>query len=384
MARTSALGLVLAACILVSVTASGPIASVVAPYTFPLFKQCDPRWGSDEMGVNGPGERATICKEGCAMTSVTMALAGLGVAINDMPAQPGRMNAWLEAHDGYMCAAGDCNNLVLDAPSKLSKELQLVGEIEKPPVSEIVANLTMHDMIYIAHVRDRTHFVLLTGWDGDAQAFTVNDPFYNSTTYSWDSIADIIIYHIPSGEQAVKPTTPLPSTAVIPFQYPLYKQCNSSWGSDLIETTTICAVGCLMSSTSMGIGGKQIPIPTSAGGVVSTPGTLNTFLRANGGYNQQNDLFESVVPKVNPSHISWPSDAMHRTNNLPMTAIRGYLAAGRPVIANVMHGHHFVLVTGWDTANADTLYVNDPGFPKLTYSYSQDVVGWRLYNMTAY
>lgn len=33
-----------------------------------------------------------------------------------------------------------------------------------------------------------------------------------------------------------------PPTAVIPFQYPLYKQCNVSWGSDIIETTTICAV----------------------------------------------------------------------------------------------------------------------------------------------
>jgi len=34
----------------------------------------------------------------------------------------------------------------------------------------------------------------------------------------------------------------------IPFQYPLFKQCNSSWGSDIMERETICKVGCLMSS----------------------------------------------------------------------------------------------------------------------------------------
>lgn len=69
----------------------------------------------------------------------------------------------------------------------------------------------------------------------------------------------------------------------------------------------------------------------------SNPGTLNTWLRANGGYTQGNDLIESVVPKINPAHISWPPDAMHPTNDIPMTGIRTYLEAGRPVIANVMH-----------------------------------------------
>ena len=95
-----------------------------------------------------------------------------------------------------------------------------------------------------------------------------------------------------------------------------------------------------------------------------------------------NDLKESVVPGINPQHIAWPSDAMHPTNDIPMSGIRAYLKAGRPVIANVMQGHHFVLVIGWDTADDDTLYINDPGFERTTYSYSQDVVGWRLFSMS--
>jgi hypothetical protein len=59
------------------------------------------------------------------------------------------------------------------------------------------------------------------------------------------------------------------------------------------------------------------------------------------------------------------------------------LEAGRPVIANVMHGHHFVLVVGYDgTGATDTLFVNDPGFYATSYSHADDVVGWRLYVMS--
>ena len=217
--------------------------------------------------------------------------------------------------------------------------------------------------------------------------FDVNDPFYNSTTYAYDAISDVISY-------AVSPTIPggeVPSDPIIPFSYPLYKQCDPRWGKDIIISTTVCAVGCLMSSTSMAIGGKGITIS----GASSNPGTLNSWLKANGGYTQGNDLIESDVPKVDPAHISWPSDAMHPTNDLPVETIIGYLQRGRPVIANVMQGHHFVLVTGWNGAeesaalrgaspysSVDTLFVNDPGFNRDTYSYSQDVVGWRLFNMT--
>ena len=57
------------------------MSASAAPPAFPLFKQCDPVWASDEMGTPGPGERATVCKEGCAMSCVAMAMAGYGLAI---------------------------------------------------------------------------------------------------------------------------------------------------------------------------------------------------------------------------------------------------------------------------------------------------------------
>lgn len=90
----------------------------------------------------------------------------------------------------------------------------------------------------------------------------------------------------------------------IPFKYPLFKQCNSSWGGDLMEHQTICQVrrqlcccsltlgkvGCLMSSVAMALAGHAIPI----GHKLATPATLNEFLRANHGYTSSSALIEQV------------------------------------------------------------------------------------------
>lgn len=308
---------------------------------------------------------------------------------------PGSLNSWLKSNKGYLCIDGDCNNLRLDAPDKLSTRITLQGESPKPSAKAMQASLKTGDTIYIAHVHDSGHFVLVTGWNDTVSGVNVNDPFYNSTSYPYDQVSDVISYGVSPPIQYNKDVnTPdtVPTTAVIPFKYPLYKQCDPRWGKDVIVSTTVCAVGCLMSSTSMAIGGKDITVA----GHSSNPGSLNSWLKANGGYTSGNDLIESVIPKVDPRHISWPADAMHPTNNIPVAHIVEYLKQGRPVIANVMKGAHFVLVTGWEGseqlqtnvrggdayAGVDTLYVNDPGFNRDTYSYSNDVVGWRLFNMT--
>jgi hypothetical protein len=98
------------------------------------------------------------------------------------------------------------------------------------------------------------------------------------------------------------------------------------------------------------------------------------------GYDGQDDLEESVVPNIDRSRITWPSDGEHRINDLSYSTIASYLKSPRVVIANVMHGRHFVLVTGYSN-DEDTIYVNDPGFNTLTYSYKKDVVGWRIFDM---
>lgn len=169
------------------------------------------------------------------------------------------------------------------------------------------------------------------------------------------------------------------SSEVIPYNYPLYKQCNSSWGNDLMVTQTICAVGCLMSSVSMALNGKHIQIE----GKDSNPGTLNAWLRTHQGYTSENGLYEEVVPNINPSRIQWVGSIIPGSK-LPPSSVKTYLDSTIITIANVMKGGHFVLVVGYDPSDLNSVdpkfYVNDPGFNKAYYNYTE-IVGWRIFKM---
>jgi hypothetical protein len=164
------------------------------------------------------------------------------------------------------------------------------------------------------------------------------------------------------------------------FYFILFFQCDSRWGDDYMGDKTICQVGCLMSSTSMALAGTEIPILTTPTELDSTPKTLNIWLKNNNGYDN-NNLIESQVPLIDPSRIVWPEDAFHTTNDLSYHTVASYLDKGRIVIANVNDGGHFVLLTGY-SEDEDTLMVNDPGYTRDSYSYSKDVVGYRIFDMT--
>ena len=363
------------------------LSAQAAPPHFPLFKQCDTRWGSDEMGVPGagPGERDTVCHQGCAMSSLSMALSGLGIQIDGQETNPGSLNRWLAANDGYACVGGDCNNLVLDAGLQLSRgHVQLIGEwggsccggtAAKPSPDTIRSGLSSSSdghLVFIAHVRNGTHFVLVTG-AGVGDNFAVNDPGFSATTYAYADMSDIIVYTV------FPPTLALLSKEM----YPVFNQGDYRWASDLIDTETVGAVGCLMSSISAALNGHGIAI--NVGGVLdANPGTLNAWLKTHDGYSE-NDLIESAVPALSPGHIAWnESWSMHHAADLSLPAVRALLDTGtHAVIANVLKGRHFVLVVGTSaTRDSTTLYVSDSGFLRNSYDLVTDVVGWRIFNMT--
>lgn len=336
------------------------------------------------MGIPGPGERNSICHEGCAMSCVAMALAGYGFTFpGNGTITPGSLNNWLKTNRGYTCISGDCNNLVLDAPDNMTAgHMRLVGEwggpccggdAAKPPLKTIQEHLSPDSdrhMVFIAHVRNNSHFVLLTSFDNNTNSFTVHDPGFNQTYYNYMDISDILMYSI------------LPPKSYVPKYYPLQKQYDYRWGDDVIVTKTIRQVGCLMSSTSMALLAHGVKIDDGTQFVDSTPGTFNYWLRNHHGYDDSDDLKENIVPQVDEKHVQWPSDAMHTVNDITFEQVQTMLAAGRPIIANVMKGRHFVLVVGTDPSSSSLLYVNDPGFYRITYSIDIDVVGWRLFNMT--
>jgi hypothetical protein len=122
----------------------------------------------------------------------------------------------------------------------------------------------------------------------------------------------------------------------------------------------------------MALAGHSIDI----NGQGANPGTLNKWLRANSGYVGDNDLEESVVPKINKARIEWTGKAF----NLSAAEVKKMLDdPTHIVIANVMHGGHFVLVVGYDAGNTN-FYTNDPGFNTMFYTMEQ-IVGWRIFRM---
>lgn len=72
---------------------------------------------------------------------------------------------------------------------------------------------------------------------------------------------------------------------------------------------------------------------------------------------------------------------MHRTKDLSYNEIINYLNKNRIVIGNVNNGTHFVLITGYSNEDNDSFVVNDPGFHKDIYSYKNDIVGFRIFDM---
>jgi len=167
---------------------------LVLTIDYPLYKQCDPAWGNDQMGVVGQDQDDdTICHQGCAMSSVSMVIAGYNISIDGEVSTPKTLNQWLRKNNGYTCMDGDCCNLVLNAPDRIAPtQIKSLGEPLTPALNDLVKMVSQGE-IAIAHVRNRTHFVLLTGFT-QPDIFTVLDPAYPATTYTYDEIHDILLY----------------------------------------------------------------------------------------------------------------------------------------------------------------------------------------------
>lgn len=174
-------------------------------HVYPFFKQCDARWDNDRMGLAncssstcaGAAGRDTVCKEGCAMSCISMALDAYGYLIHGETPNPGILNAWLVENDGYLCLDGNCNNLNLKQVEKIDVygTISFLGEIFKPDFNATtLVKAVDTGLVVIAHVRDKTHFVLINGSVDNGEAYTVLDPFYNCTTYAYEDISDVIVY----------------------------------------------------------------------------------------------------------------------------------------------------------------------------------------------
>ena len=244
-----------------------------------IYRQCDPRWASDVMGVPGRPQ-TTLCRDGAALTSLAMALDGAGYVMPESGAaiDPRALNKWLVGNGGYRCRGAGCADLVPGALDVLTGgRARVVGEW---PASAL-SNTTVCDALeagvvsLVAHVHNPIngaldHHVLLTACTG--ADYAVRDPYYNVSSYARGAVADVLQHEL------------LPPNALVPVPYRLLKQCDPAWGSDTIPAKTVCAVGCLMSSVSMALRQRDIEIPDASGVMRNaTPGALNAWLLRHAG-----------------------------------------------------------------------------------------------------
>lgn len=170
-------------------------ASPVVPLQAPLFKQCDPSYGSTIM--NGT---ITICDAGCAMSSLSMYLNSQNIMVDSQLPNPAVLNKWLRNNDGYVCDTewkDFCADLNLPIVTELApSRLSYLGENEMPSLPQMAKLVALQEGL-ILHVRNKTHFVLMVGFESSMDGtLYVNDPFFATSTYQWSDVADVIRYSV--------------------------------------------------------------------------------------------------------------------------------------------------------------------------------------------
>lgn len=138
--------------------------------------------------------------------------------------------------------------------------------------------------------------------------------------------------------------------------YPLYKQCDSRWANEMINTKTICQVGCLMSSMAEALTGHG---KTINGGEIN-PHTFNEWLKKNGGYSGNSFVWGTATAPFSLNYLGQFGNPS------------SYVGENSIVILNVHNGGHWVLAKSYSNG---VYQVNDPGYQTDSYTSSQVEVG---------
>ena len=156
------------------------------PYSWVLYKQCDGRWANEKIGKSSE----TICQVGCAMSSVSMALATYGEQIPRVgTVTPATLNSWLTTHAGYI--NGD--DLIWDAIHSIGK-LRMISYTPDLTRAQMVSYIEKR-MPVIVNVRQGTHWVLVTGYsESNPNLYYVNDPGFEQNTYTREEMSRFVAY----------------------------------------------------------------------------------------------------------------------------------------------------------------------------------------------
>lgn len=154
---------------------------------YPLYLQCDAKWGKRQLGT-GPN---TICSAGCAMTSLTMALASYGVKLAGATVNPASLNDYLKATGGYV----NKQLLVWSGADKLGGPKFRNYWRGKGSMSVASLNaVTKAGKPVIVNTKNGGHWVLVTGPSSNGRTFPTNDPGANRKTHEYSEFVNFIEY----------------------------------------------------------------------------------------------------------------------------------------------------------------------------------------------
>jgi LysM repeat protein len=150
-------------------------APVSASRATPLFRQGDPAWRTERLGVQGEGP--TLAQAGCALTACAMALSRVSgtvltpdALLRHLRASGGFQGSLLDwSAAGSAIPGGTCAT-----PGALDRE-QLDRELDagRPVLLRVVHDVQGHP---------RQHWICLTGRDPDSGRYAANDPATGGTT----------------------------------------------------------------------------------------------------------------------------------------------------------------------------------------------------------
>ena len=163
----------IAAILILSVLGIGVCNDCTSKWMFPTYKQCEQSWSNDILG-SGPD---TICKVGCAMSSVAMGLTGCGHSYN-----PGTLTTWLIQNGGY---SGEL--IIWSAVNKIGLNYEGKFSGNSTLSEKICAN-----KVVILNVRNGGHWVLARGATNNE--FLVNDPGYPVSSYKPSEVREAAVY----------------------------------------------------------------------------------------------------------------------------------------------------------------------------------------------
>lgn len=169
---------------------------MVKPYEYPFYTQCDQKWGKLIM------QKDDICKVGCFLSSISMALAGRGLKIpTDLVPTPATLNYWLQKQTN---PAGYLDTDILNTPvlTAISPKIKLganymhrTNDLKAGDVVKMMAS----GKVVIANVHDGRHFVLLVGYPkngpySNSTVFAAQDPALFAASYTHQSISGYRIF----------------------------------------------------------------------------------------------------------------------------------------------------------------------------------------------